>query len=61
MKPDDRDLHWLVVIFLGGVRDVPPDSLDRLRELGLIEPKDQGFAISAKGHEAVAEFQRRLS
>ena len=60
MAADDKDLHWLVVIFLGKASDVPSASLARLRELGLVEDRDTGLAITPRGHEAVADFQRRL-
>jgi hypothetical protein len=60
MATDDKDVRWLVLIFLGKASEVPPASLARLRELGLVEDRETGLAITPRGHEAVADFQRRL-
>jgi hypothetical protein len=55
-----EDLHWLMLIFLGSLKDVPSDKLERLRSLKLIDDKDGAIAISSRGQEAIAEFQRKI-
>ena len=60
VKVEDRDLHWLVVIFLGRVAEVPPFDLSRLRAFGFIDEKEDRLSITSCGQDALAEFQRRV-
>jgi hypothetical protein len=61
-QPGDKEnLHWLMLIFLGSLKDVPPEKLERLRSLGLVEDRDGGIVISSRGQLAIADFQRRLA